>query len=719
MDQNSLSAGVRWLLFFGWIGLLSGAAAMAQESAYQTSWVGNTFGGDRGRYVQGHIQDMWVSPQGRVYATTWWDEDCREQCAYEDGEPVMWFPPYGHSNSRAVTGNERYVLFGYGGFGNQTDAIIRRFDRKGQLHVRRDDRNPAQHYPQAGEFPTGTHDIRGLAVIDDELFASIERQNVIVVYDLNSMKERRRIDFQVPGKLVSTAGGRLWVIRHMERRGGQDPVIIELNRAGEPTGRTISTVVNPRAIAVAPDGRLLVGENGPRNQVLIFDISGDAEPSEADTFGESLLADPPGKVTPQRFDGITGVGADAQGNFYIASDGNLRGDAGSDGSGTVLRSLTPDGKLNWELLGLEFLENVGVDPAHDATDIYTLFHHYRMDYSQPPGQEWTRISYTLDRFRYPHDIRITGKHRYTFGFARVQGQPFMYVTSQWPGNVDVYRFDGHIAVPAVRFTGIHEKEFVWPEGGVKGEGVEDRFGSIWRDANGDGQMDPHEFIAGPRTWHWGRYVDPNSGDLWSVSGGSVLRIACEGVDDNGVPIYRHEGVKTFPRPQPFTDLRRIAYDSESDSIYLTGSTMELPRVDQYRDDRSPGRAVARYDDWSTEPRLRWVVPLAKSDGGVIEPGAQHREAGAAEMPQGLAHAGDYVFVGGVNPPHLHALSKESGQHVQTFKPGPEVGGVAGWLDIPMPFNVHRRIDGEYLIFVEEGARHKVLMHRWTPSDNDG
>jgi hypothetical protein len=709
-----------WCLVLMSIGMACVAAA-AEQPAYRTSWIGNSFGGgDAGRYVQGHIQDMFVTSEGRVYATTWWDEDCREQCAYQDGKKVLWLPPFGHSNSRAVTANDRYLFFGYGGFGDRKDSIIRRFDRKGPIQTRRDDRNPAQHYPQAGEWRINMHDIRGLAIVGDELFAAIEREDVIVVFDVTSMRELRRIDFTLPGKLVASREGMLWVIRHMERRGGQDPVIVEIETTGAPTGRTITTAVNPRAISVHPDGRLLVGENGPRNKVLIFDISAGSEPNEVATFGESLLAEPAGKVTPTRFDGITGVGVDAEGNFYIASDGNLRGQAASDGSGTVLRSLTPGGELNWELLGLEFLENVGIDPKDDARDLYTLFHHYRMDYSRPPGQEWTRVSYTLDRFRYPHDIRLTGKHRYTFGFARIEGQPFMYVTSQWPGNVDVYRFDGYTAVPAVRFTGIHEKEFSWPEGADKGDVTEQRFSSIWRDLNGDGQMDPEEFVAWQnRTWHWGRYVDPASGDVWSTAGSGLLRMTCEGVDENGVPIYQHSGFKWFPRPEPFTDLRRGVFDAAADSMYLMGSTQQLPRVDQYRDDRSAGRALARYDNWTSgEPTLRWVVPLARKDGGPIQAGQQHREAGSAEMPQGLAHAGDYVFVGSVNPPHIHALSKETGVLVQTFEPGPEVGGIAGWLDIPMPFNVHQREDGEYLIFVEEGARHKVLMYRWTPNTTD-
>ncbi len=266
----------------------------------------------------------------------------------------------------------------------------------------------------------------------------------------------------------------------------------------------------------------------------------------------------------------------------------------------------------------------------------------------------------------------------------------------------------------MRFTGIHEQRYLWPESGNKSEDTPERFGSIWVDRNGDGQMDPLEFTAGPPTWMWGRYVDSRNGDIWSVSGSSILRMRAKGLSENGVPLYTHSEFIRYPLPKPFTDVRRAVYDGQTDSLYLMGTTLDLPRVNQFRDDRSPGRALARYDNWSDAPVLRWVVPVSNSDGGFVQPGPQHREAGTVELPQGLAHAGGHLFVGSVNPPHIHALSKETGKHQQTFQPGPEVGGVAGWLDIPMPFNAHRRADGEYFIFVEEGARHKVLLYRWRP-----
>jgi hypothetical protein len=46
-----------------------------------------------------------------------------------------------------------------------------------------------------------------------------------------------------------------------------------------------------------------------------------------------------------------------------------------------------------------------------------------------------------------------------------------------------------------------------------------------------------------------------------------------------------------------------------------------------------------------------------------------------------------------------------------------VGHTSGWVDVPNGISAYRRDDGEYLVFVEEDARGKVLMYRWKPASN--
>jgi hypothetical protein len=47
-------------------------------------------------------------------------------------------------------------------------------------------------------------------------------------------------------------------------------------------------------------------------------------------------------------------------------------------------------------------------------------------------------------------------------------------------------------------------------------------------------------------------------------------------------------------------------------------------------------------------------------------------------------------------------------------PGPEVGRESGWVDFPDAIRAYRRKDGEYLVFVEEDWKGKIMVYRWKP-----
>jgi hypothetical protein len=72
------------------------------------------------------------------------------------------------------------------------------------------------------------------------------------------------------------------------------------------------------------------------------------------------------------------------------------------------------------------------------------------------------------------------------------------------------------------------------------------------------------------------------------------------------------------------------------------------------------------------------------------------------------------FIGAV-----HVFDKNTGADIGVINPGPEVGNTSGHIDVANAITAHRRDNGEYLVFVEEDARGKVLMYRWTPSRPTG
>jgi hypothetical protein len=53
----------------------------------------------------------------------------------------------------------------------------------------------------------------------------------------------------------------------------------------------------------------------------------------------------------------------------------------------------------------------------------------------------------------------------------------------------------------------------------------------------------------------------------------------------------------------------------------------------------------------------------------------------------------------------------TGAFVAKLSPGSEVGNESRWIDIPYELRAYRRANGEYVVFVEEDAKAKVIMYR--------
>ncbi len=93
------------------------------------------------------------------------------------------------------------------------------------------------------------------------------------------------------------------------------------------------------------------------------------------------------------------------------------------------------------------------------------------------------------------------------------------------------------------------------------------------------------------------------------------------------------------------------------------------------------------------------------------------DSGAGKEAECVTAVGDYVFTGGWKERGRIYINRLSdGAPVGVFDPGPTVGGVenTGWIDILTGITAFQRKDGEYLVFVEEDYKAKVLMYRWRP-----
>jgi len=178
------------------------------------------------------------------------------------------------------------------------------------------------------------------------------------------------------------------------------------------------------------------------------------------------------------------------------------------------------------------------------------------------------------------------------------------------------------------------------------------------------------------------------GNIWMAYG--FFRYDFQGLDAQGNPIYRGDKITVLDPPQGVKKVARIVYLDDSDTLIV---------ADEGRDMRHIGRVfICRgYLAGQREP-----VSFESAAGP---------EAGC------VAAAGNYVFTGGWKQRGRIFVNRMSdGAAVGQFDPGPTVGGVenTGWIDILTGISAYRRADGEYLVFVEEDYKAKVLLYRWRP-----
>jgi hypothetical protein len=457
-------------------------------------------------------------------------------------------------------------------------------------------------------------------------------------------------------------------------------------------------------LAVDAQGRILIADNGPRQQVLSFTKS-NGRYAESGTLGErgGIFSGVAGKPGPQRFNGLTGVGVDARGNVYVSTNGiGPRYDPIGAGLGATLESYTPDGKQNWQVQGLLFVDGAWIDPSRPDS-VYTGNKRFELDLSKPAGQDWKYAGFLSNRFKYPDDPVFHTDQYPGLPIARkLKGRTFLYLTDMYADHLKIYRFDpqhdGETAIPSGFIAGRERAVAKVPNAPPGGDW-------IWRDTNGDGRFNSDEFTlntSGTKlAGGWGWWVD-TAGDIWRTRDTKgIYRFRFGGLDAKGNPVYSYSNLTQYPVPQPFTELHRAIYDPATDTMYVSGYTPDTPVDRGFW--KEVGRVLVRYDKWSSgNPVQRYAITL---------PWQTQSKPIATII--GLTVEGQYIF--GVEPVGaVHVWDKDSGKELGVIRPGAEVGSASGWVDVPNGISAAQRSNGEYLVFVEEDARGKVMMYRWKP-----
>jgi len=692
---------------------------------YSVSWIGNSYGGAV-RWVQQDIKSIHVTPDGTVYAVCEWDEAGRELGVYRNGEAVAMAGHshgWGYHGGTAVAVNRKYVFFAQsvenegGGLVDPGTWPPKGRDWFGVSRRLRSDITRGAPFPGGkggsgdtlkgcfllvNEVRNGTDAaIRGLCATETRLYVSDPFGKRIRVYDAESMAELKSWAVERPDQMAMADDGMLWVVQ--KSGGGQPARILSFSPEGSSAGRIdLPSDCVPTALCFDGQGRLLVADNGPRQQVLIFSgLRGSAK--LVGTLGRrgGIYSGVPGQFGPLRFNTPTGVGCDAEGNIYVACDGS------TGGGGTVLECYSPSRKLRWRLFGLEFVDMADVDPASDA-DVFTKEEHFRVSYPSGGPTRWTYAGYTVNRFKYPQDPRL---HVWSAGVwvRRLQGRRFLFVNDMNAEYLQVYRFDvreGETAIPCGLFTKRHVDQRQWPpHQPAKGEW-------IWRDLDGDGAFDAGEYASNggrdaPPAQGW--WVDED-GNVWLATETDGIRmLRLKGISAKGVPMWDYEAMRTFPKPVELREVKRIRYYPKQDVLYLGGTTQE--HTNQHW--KPMGPVICRYDGWLRGARrLKWrvVAPYEKGSSG-------H----ASCEPMTFDAAGEYVFVPytgagrslGFSTGHIEVLRASDGRRAGSMEPSAQVGEI-GLQDIRECIRAHRRASGEYVVFLEEDWKAKVLVYRWKP-----
>jgi len=263
-------------------------------------------------------------------------------------------------------------------------------------------------------------------------------------------------------------------------------------------------------------------------------------------------------------------------------------------------------------------------------------------------------------------------------------------------QISVYRFDGEIAVPSAIFARDHS---TWPTNQpAKGSW-------LWHDKNGDGSIQSNEYesLGAEDDSIWGWEVDSN-GDVWQASeSGTIGHYPFQGLDTYGTPIYNAATSEKIPMPAPFNSLTRIKYFPETGTMYLTGYTNQRPNI---KGSGIVGTEIIRYDNWSNSRNIRWRLALPYQPSDNPDPGAKH-----FVVIKAMDIAGDRIFATSVLDAEVYVYDTVTGTLIAKLTPGIEVARESGWVDIPYGLRAYQRANGEYVVFVEEDAKAKVIMYR--------
>jgi hypothetical protein len=626
--------------------MLSAAAVSVCYAQYSTGWVANTHGTGTTR-VGNVARSMWVAPEGMIYTSSMWDENQGGISIYQNAQNIGSIGAHDEFQGGAITGNSTSLF-----------AALQFSTTYGSGKVGRYNRTSRTRDLLITVSATTTERladvVTGLATYGSLLYASDFPGNRVRVFTTSGVW-LRDISAAGPGAVAVDAGGNIWVAQQSLG------AVIQFG----PTGERLNTIQLPakaRPSSLYFDsatGQLWIGDEGPDMNIKIYDVSG--APYVVGTFGVqggflNTVTGIKGQVGDRRFTRVTGIGRDSARNLYVLNNpwgGSW--DLGRNG-GTDIHAYDGSGVLRWQLQSVNFEGNAAPDPATDGA----IFYGGTNIYSGTVGG--TFVANTIDPITYPSDPRINlADHERGEHFAQIAsvgGHRILVAASQNPDTFYFFHFNpasGYIAIPDSTLPGT-------------------AFATIARVRNG--------------------FCLDSKGDIWvGLDKTNVIsHYPLTGFDPNGKPLWG--AAITMPIPRTISQLTRIVYLPESDTMILTqgetGST----------DWTAVGSRVEVYHGWLAGNRTTPNPVINITDAN----------------PKSIAAAGNYLFVGYVHTvPNVDAFNLTTGKLDTTLvNSNPNMVDVGNDVDSMYGLRAYRRSTGEYEVTKDNYNDSSIVLYRWTP-----
>lgn len=671
---------------------------------YTNSWIGTTFG-TPAEHIAHTIDNLYVTPSGKVATITGWDEGGANVALYSATGSKVGVPPdsgtgsWGRDSGGAVFADDTYLYQSMSQKGGYTaDDIsypvdpnvswkcIRRFNQDGSSAPF----SGGKGYDGAMlVINTDSSKTRpsGVVVYNNELFVSDPIAGEIKVYNATTMSSTPVRVFSIanPGLLDNDSLGFLWMLDTVQKK------LIRFNTAGVIHSQSITfpAQVTPTGFCVDKvNDRIFVTNNGIDQNVLIY-TNIYSTPTQTATFGNTggINSGIAGAMAPLKFSEPHGVGIDSSGNIFVGNNGVNQG-------GGRLEKYNSSGTLQWQLNGLIFTAVGELNPVNES-EFYSHEFKFNMNLANTaPGSEWSPAAMTLNKVKYPDDPRIFApgegnRIRSTAYVRNVGGKKLLYVTDMYGSFLAIYRFnaatDGETAIPSGLFDGAFPNE------------------TLWRDANGNGAKDSGETQSkvADNSYSQHTYPDANGG-VWKANRENGVRyFPLQGFDTHGNPQYTYANSVSYALPELAADARRLDYDAANDVLYVVGASANGVLGGDWG---VAGDLMVRYNNFLGVRTTAWSISLPFR---AVSPNY--------ENVKGFCEAGDYLFIAAYRFGRIYVHRKSDGSKVGEILPTAATDNVSGWSDIMNPIRATRRSNGEFLIFAEENGFGKIMMYRWKPT----